>query len=85
MAETERSVISRPDFNSEGCFQCFGFGYNGFTQFAVHKSVSEGGQVQVAPLDLPGKSLLAPSPLNVGCVSSIAASWSSTFYVKGRF
>ena len=86
MAETEQSASFRPNINSKGRFQVFGFGYNGFTQFGAHKSVSEDDQV--APLAftdfISESSLFTPLPLNVDRVSSIAASWPSTFYLKGE-
>lgn len=83
MAEAVQRATSRPGFESLGCFQCFGFGYNGFTQLAAQKSVSEDAQLKT--LDLSGSPVLTPLALNVGCVNSIVASWSTTFYLKGIF
>ena len=83
MAEAVQRATSRPGFESLGCFQCFGFGYNGFTQLAAQKSVSEDAQVKT--LDLSGSSVLTPLALNVGYVNSILASWSTMFYLKGIF
>lgn len=81
MDETEHRASSRPALNSEGNFQFFGFGYNGFAQISTHRSVSKGQEVETLP---PRSSALTPVPLNVGCVSCIVASWSTTFYLKGR-
>ncbi|XP_078358665.1 RCC1 domain-containing protein 1-like [Oculina patagonica] len=81
MDESEQKPTTRPAFNSEGSFQCFGFGYNGFGQISPHKSASKGDEVETFP---PRSSVaaLTPVPLNVDCVSSIVASWSNTFYLK---
>lgn len=83
MDESEQKPTTRPAFNSEGSFQCFGFGYNGFGQISPHKSASKGDEVETFP---PRSSVaaLTPVPLNVDCVSSVVASWSNTFYLKGR-
>ena len=83
MAKTEQTATLKPEFTFSGSFQCFGFGYNGFAQFATHKNVNE--DRQVPPVDLPGSSVLIPLLVNVGRVSSIVASWSNTLYLKGRF
>lgn len=69
--------------NSEGSFQCFGFGYNGFAQISAHKSVSKGDEVERFQPRYSAATL-TPVPLNVDCVNSIVASWSNTFYLKGR-
>ena len=82
MAKTELTATLKPDFNFSGRFQCFGFGYNGFAQFATNKNVNEGRQVP--PVDSPGSSVLTPLLLNVGFVSSIVAPWSNTLYLRGR-
>ena len=80
MAEAKKSASSKVDVGFSGGFHCFGFGYNGFTQFAMHSSASEDQKV-----DSPGSCVLTPLLLNVGRISSVAASWSSTFYLKGKF
>lgn len=85
MDESEQKPISKPPLNSEGSFQCFGFGYNGFAQISAHKSVSKGDEVETfQPRSSSVAAALIPVPLNVDCVSSIVASWSNTVYLKGR-
>lgn len=79
MDKTEQRATSRSALNSKGSFQCFGFGYNGLTQLSAHKSVSEDKE----PPQPSSSAVLSPVPLNVDCVSSIAASWSCSFYLKG--
>lgn len=83
MDKTCRRTTSRPAFNSDGSFQCFGFGYNGFRQITAYTGVRESKEIET--LDPQSSAVLTPVPLNVGCVSSIVASWSSMFYLKGRF
>lgn len=85
MDESEQKITSRPCSNSDGSFQCFGFGFNGFAQIIAHKSERKDDEVE-AFQEVPQSSAvqLTPVALNVDCVSSIVASWSNTFYLKGR-
>ena len=85
MDESEQKITSRPSSNSNGSFQCFGFGFNGFAQVIAHKSKRKDDDVE-ALQEVPRSSAvqLTPVALNVDCVSSIVASWSNTFYLKGR-
>lgn len=79
MDETEQRVTSRSALNSKGSFKCFGFGYNGFAQLSAHNSARKDNET-------PNPSSVvvpSPVPLDVDCVSSIVASWSCSFYLKG--
>ena len=79
MDETEQRATSRSALNLKGSYKCFGFGYNGFAQLSAHKTVSKGNEtLQPSPCVVP-----SPFPLNVDCVSSIVASWSCSYFLKG--
>lgn len=82
MAEAEKSDSSKVDVGFSGGFHCFGFGYNGFAQFARLSSASE--DQKGAQVDSPGSCVLTPLLLDVSRINSVAASWSSTFYLKGK-
>lgn len=87
MAETEGNASLKRKINSEGGFKVYGFGYNGFKQLGGH--ISEGDQEPLQNSSccklISKSSLLYPLALDVPRVSSIVASWSSTFFVKGRY
>ena len=85
MAETEGNASLKRKKNSDGNFEVYGFGYNGFKQLGGH--IFEGDQEppQNSSYCISKSSLLYPLALNVPRVSSIAASWSSTVFVKGRY
>ena len=85
MAETEGNASLKRKKNSEGNFEVYGFGYNGFKQLGAH--IFEGDQEppQNSSYCISKSKLLYPLALNVPRVSSIAASWSSTVFVKGRY
>ncbi|XP_073238801.1 RCC1 domain-containing protein 1-like [Porites lutea] len=82
MAETEGNASLKRKINSEGSFEVYGFGYNGFKQLGGH--IFEGDQEppQNSSYCISKSSLLYPLALNVPRVSSIVASWSSTVFVK---
>ena len=86
MTETEGKASLKRKINSEGHFEVYGFGYNGFMQLGGH--IFEGDQEPPQNSSycklISKSSLLYPLALNVPRVS-IVASWSSTFFVKGRY
>lgn len=79
MDETEQRATSRSALNSKGSYKCFGFGYSGFAQLSAHKTVSKDNETS----QLSSSVVPSPVPLDVDCVSSIVASWSCSFYLKG--
>ena len=87
MVETEGNASLKRKINSKGGFAVYGFGYNGFKQLSGH--ISEGDQEPLQNSSccklISKSSLLYPLALDVPRVSSIVASWSSTFFVKGRY
>ena len=84
--ETEGNASLKRKINSEGSFEVYGFGYNGFKQLGGH--IFEGDQEPPQNSSycklISKSSLLYPLALNVPRVS-IVASWSTTFFVKGRY
>ena len=84
--ETEGNASLKRKINSEGDFEGYGFGYNGFMQLGGH--IFEGDQEPPQNSSycklISKSSLLYPLALNVPRVS-IVASWSTTFFVKGRY
>ena len=86
MDETSQKTNPRPAFQSEGSFKCYGFGFNGLRQITVNAvDVYESREVDIETDGSHPSAVLAPVQLNVDCVSSIVASWSSIFYLKGNF
>ena len=85
MAETEGNASLKRKLNSEGDFQVYGFGYNGFKQLGGHNFEGDQEPPQNSSYCISKSSLLYPLALNVPRVSSIVASWSSTVFVKGRY
>ena len=84
--ETEGNASLKRKINSEGSFEVYGFGYNGFKQLGGH--IFEGDQEPPQNSSycklISKSSLLYPLALNVPRVS-IVASWSTTFFLKGRY
>lgn len=87
MTETEGNASLKRKINSEGGFEVYGFGYNGFKQLGGHifEGDKEPPQNSSYCKLISKSSLLYPLALNVPRVSSIGACWSSTFFVKGRY
>lgn len=89
MAATERGATTDEAHDRTcGYFDCFGFGYNGFSQINIDKSANEvdGNCLSTAPvhvaLSAPSE-VFTPLTLNVGRVHDVVASWSSNIYLKG--
>ena len=83
MDETKQTATSRSALNSKGSYKCFGFGYNGFAQLSAHKTASKDDEIPQFQSPSIASVVPSPVPLNVDCVSSIVASWSCLFYLKG--
>lgn len=86
MDKTSQNTTSKSVFHSDGRFQCYGFGFNGFRQITAKAiNANESREVDFETGGSHPASVLTPVQLNFDCVSSILASWSSTFYLKGNF
>jgi len=75
----EQRATSRSALNSKGSFKCLSSRYNGFAQLNAHNNARKDNET-------PNPSSVvvpSPVPLDVDCVSSIAASWCCSFYFKG--
>ena len=83
MDEIKQTATSRSALNSKGSYKCFGFGYNGFAQLSAHKTVSKDNESPQFQPSSVASVVPSPVPLDVDCVSSIVASWSCSFYLKG--
>ncbi|KAK2572611.1 RCC1 domain-containing protein 1 [Acropora cervicornis] len=90
MAATERGATTdEADDRTCGYFDCYGFGYNGFSQINIDKSANEvdGNCLSTAPVHVAlsasaRSEVFTPLTLNVGRVHDVVASWSSNIYLK---
>ena len=86
MDKTNQNSTSKSAFHPDGRFQCYGFGFNGFRQITAKAiNANESQEVDFETGGSHPASVLTPVQLNFDCVSSILASWSGTFYLKGNF